>query len=60
MDLPVQFDNINRRVMDDLKEKLTAASSLSVAAASFSIYAYEALRKELESIREVHFTTYTR
>ena len=28
MELPVQFDNINRRVVDDLKEKLTAASSL--------------------------------
>ena len=55
MELPVQFDNINRRVVDDLKEKLTAASSLSVAAASFSIYAFEALKKELEAVRELRF-----
>ena len=55
MELPVQFDNINRRVVDDLKEKLTAASSLSVAAASFSIYAFEALKKELETVRELRF-----
>ena len=55
MELPVQFDNINSRVVDDLKEKLTAASSLSVAAASFSIYAFEALKKELEAVRELRF-----
>lgn len=55
MELPVQFDNINRRVVDDLKEKLTAASRVSVAAASFSIYAYEVLKKELESIQELRF-----
>lgn len=55
MELPVQFDNINRRVVDDLKEKLTAASSLSVAAASFSIYAFEALKKELEAVHELRF-----
>ena len=55
MEMPVQFDNINRRVVDDLKEKLTAASRVSVAAASFSIYAYEALKRELESVRELRF-----
>ena len=55
MELPVQFDNINHRVVDDLKEKLTAASRVSVAAASFSIYAYEVLKKELESVQELRF-----
>ena len=55
MELPVQFDNIHRRVVDDLREKLTAASSLSIAVASFSIYAFEALRKELEAVRELQF-----
>lgn len=55
MELPVQFDNIHRRVVDDLREKLTAASSLSIAVASFSIYAFEALRKELEAVRELRF-----
>lgn len=55
MELPVQFDNINHRMVDDLKEKLTAASKVSVAAASFSIYAYEVLKKELESVQELRF-----
>ena len=55
MEMPVQFDNINRRVVDDLKEKLTSASRVSVAAASFSIYAYEALKHELESVQELRF-----
>lgn len=30
MEMPVQFDNINRRVVDDLKEKLTAISRVSL------------------------------
>ena len=55
MELPVQLDNINHRVIDDLKERLTAASRVSVAAASFSIYAYEVLKKELESVEELRF-----
>ena len=55
MELPFQFDNINHRVVDDLKTKLTVASRVSVAAASFSIYAYEVLKKELESVQEFRF-----
>ena len=55
MELPVQFDNISHRVVDDLKERLTAASRISVAAASFSIYACEVLKKELESVQELRF-----
>lgn len=55
METLVQFDNINRKVVDDLKENLKAASRVSIAAASFSIYAYEALKKELESIQELRF-----
>ena len=50
MELPVQFDNIHRRVVDDLREKLTAASSLSIAVASFSIYAFEALRAGVKQV----------
>lgn len=49
------FDNLNARVADDLKSRLTAGSRLSIAAASFSLYAYEALRKELEQIDELRF-----
>ena len=42
-------------MMDDLKTKMSEGSSLSIAAASFSIYAFEALKKEFESIDELRF-----
>lgn len=43
MELPKQINNINERVVDDLKMRLSASSRICVAAASFSIYAFEAL-----------------
>ena len=49
------INNISERVVDDLKERLSAGGRLSIAAASFSIYAFEALKKELESIEEMRF-----
>ena len=49
------FDNISSRVIDDLKAALSSGSKVSIAAASFSIYAYEALQKELEQIDELRF-----
>ena len=55
MELPVQFDNINKKVIDDLKNKLAQGSKVSIAAASFSIYAYQALEKELSQIDELRF-----
>ena len=55
MELPKQINNINERVVDDLKTRLSASSRICVAAASFSIYAFEALKKELESIEELRF-----
>lgn len=55
MDFPKQFDNITSRIIDDLKETLTSGAKVSMAAASFSIYAYEALKKELEQIEELRF-----
>lgn len=42
-------------MMDDLKTKMSEGSSLSIAAASFSIYAFEALKEEFESIDELRF-----
>ncbi len=48
------FDNITSRLVDDLKIVLRNGSKVSVAAASFSIYAFEALRQlkeELEKLR---------
>ncbi len=50
-----QFDNVNQRVIDDLRAKLSKGASISVAAASFSIYAFEALRKELEQVESFKF-----
>lgn len=39
-----QFDNIIHNVADDLKEQLQKGGKVGVAAACFSIYAYEALK----------------
>jgi SNF2 family DNA or RNA helicase len=49
------IDNVNNRLGDELKESIRKGSKLSIAASSFSIYAYEALRKELEKIDELRF-----
>ncbi len=55
MEQPQIIDNVSRRVVDDLKDRLASGSRLSVAAASFSIYAFEALKKELEGIDGMRF-----
>lgn len=55
MEQPKLIDNINERVVDDLKVRLSQGGRVSVAAASFSIYAFEALKKELENIDELRF-----
>ena len=55
MDLPKSINNVTERVIDDMKQRITSNSRLSVAAASFSLYAYEALKKELEGIDELRF-----
>lgn len=49
------FDNINHKLIDDLKAQLREDCRLQIAAASFSIYAYEALKEELEQIKELQF-----
>lgn len=55
MELPKLINNINERVIDDLRVRLSAKSRVSIAAASFSIYAFEALKKELENVEELRF-----
>lgn len=56
MRAPKQFNNITERVIDDLKQVLSSGNSqISIAAASFSIYAYEALKEELEKVDSVNF-----
>ena len=49
------IDNVNNRLGDDLKESIKKGSKLSIAASSFSIYAYASLKKVLESIDELRF-----
>lgn len=49
------IDNVNVTLNDELKTVLKPGSKLSIAAASFSIYAYEALKTELERIDELRF-----
>lgn len=49
------IDNVNSRLGDDLRVSIRKGSRLSIAASSFSIYAYEALSKELDKIDELRF-----
>jgi phosphatidylserine/phosphatidylglycerophosphate/cardiolipin synthase-like enzyme len=49
-------DNHSRgRVADFLAAKIVDGSRLSVVSAYFTIYAYEALRKELDGVESLHF-----
>ena len=49
------IDNVHKTLRDDLKEVMRVGSKVSVAAASFSIYAFQELRKELEKCEEFRF-----
>lgn len=49
------FDNINRIVKDDLEKVVKSNSKISIAAACFSIYAFQELKKQLESIDKLRF-----
>lgn len=49
------FDNINELVKDDLKVQITEGSKISIAAACFSIYAYQELKEQLKNISELRF-----
>lgn len=53
--LPTILDNVNTRLIDDLEETIGKGSRVSIAAASFSIYAYRVLREELEKVDELRF-----
>jgi SNF2 family DNA or RNA helicase len=54
-DNPVFFDNVSKRVIDDLKTNIRSGSKVDIAAASFSMYAYQLLKKELEQVQELNF-----
>lgn len=49
------FDNINNRLCDSLKSEINPKDRISIAANTFSIYAFEHLRKELEKVEELRF-----
>ena len=49
------LDNINNKVCDDIKQTIRKGSKLSIAAACFSIYAFQELKKELQDIDELRF-----
>jgi SNF2 family DNA or RNA helicase len=49
------IDNITRLLGDDLKSTLKPHSRLKIAASCFSMYAFEALKSELEKIDELSF-----
>lgn len=49
------IDNVNRLLGDDLKLSIMPGSKLRIAASCFSIYAFEALKEELERIDSLEF-----
>ena len=49
------FDNVTEIVRDDMEKTIKRGSKVSIAAACFSMYAYNVLKKQLESIDELRF-----
>lgn len=49
------FNNTTKVVKDDLVKNIQSGSKISIAAACFSIYAYQALKDELERCDEFRF-----
>ena len=49
------FDNITKTVKNDLAVTIEKGSRLSIAAACFSIYAYQVLKKQFDNIDELRF-----
>lgn len=49
------IDNVNELFGDELKTSLRPGAKLKIAASCFSIYAYEALKTELEEIESLEF-----
>lgn len=49
------LDNISNTVRDDLRAEIKRGSRVSVAAACFSMYAYQELKKQLDSVEAFRF-----
>lgn len=50
------LNNINETVRDDLLITIEKGSKISIAAACFSIYAYQELKKQLEGVGQLRMT----
>ena len=49
------INNVTKTLKDDLSEEIKEGSRISIAAACFSIYAFQVLKKELQGIDELQF-----
>ncbi len=49
------INNIDRLLGDDLRQTIRPNAKVSIAASCFSLYAYEALKEELEQIEHLRF-----
>jgi hypothetical protein len=49
------IDNVRHLLKDDLTDELQPHAKLSIAAASFSMYAFSELKKQLEGIDSLRF-----
>ena len=49
------IDNKTKLLGDDLKKELSESSQVEIIASVFTIYAFEALKEELEKVSELRF-----
>ena len=53
--VPEFINNVDKTLSQSLKEEIKPGSKISIAAACFSIYAYQELKSELKNIDELQF-----
>ncbi len=53
--MPRIIDNVNELLGDQLKAEIRPGSKVRIAASTFSIFAFEALQRELEKVSELQF-----
>ncbi len=51
----VLIDNVNKTLRDDLRQEIQSGSKVSIAAACFSIYAFQELKSQLKGVDELRF-----
>lgn len=49
------INNVNKTLRDDLQVEIRKDSKISIAAATFSIYAFQELKKELKGVEQLRF-----